>query len=162
MRQLVANLVRQRWAAPVATVPKLRAPELKDVDPDLITLPPILVHAPALRVPAKEDTIRPVVGGIRAVDYTKFRTRDAKQQRELHDLLDLASLTQAEGNPTLAKKIRRETYRALTRDLTPLERAMDRWIAARTAVGTEICGCSSHAQVRCPAPLRLLAPVQTE
>lgn len=44
----------------------------------------------------------------------------------MHELLGLADLARISGDTTVADKIRRETYRALVRQPTPLERAMDR------------------------------------
>jgi hypothetical protein len=130
MRQLVLETVKQRWAAPVT--PKEPVPSQSAVllvpqtDPDVVTLPPILVNAPVLRVPSPADTVRPVVAVVQRVDYQDYAVRDAKNQRALHELLDLADLTRLSGDAALSEKVRRETYRALTRDPTPLQRAMDR------------------------------------
>lgn len=133
MRRLLAVEVTRHFASSPVSASKSSATTAASMpkpagghDAEVLTLPPFLVRAPVLRIPSKEDTMRPVVGFVRPVDYGDYAGRDERQQREMNDLLSLADLARRSGDAAVADQIKRETYRALVRNPTPLERAMDR------------------------------------
>jgi hypothetical protein len=102
------------------------APHLSDEDGEIVKLPSFLVRAPKVQTPSENAVVEMPLPVVSAPDFAGLAKRDAKRRERMTYFLDLADLSEMSGDHETAQRIRRETYRALTRTLTPLENAMDR------------------------------------